>query len=273
MTHLTSWRCQVGDPTTVGPMTLVAGKVVMVTGAGSGIGRAASLLYAAEGASHVAIVDRDGPGADATLDLLRSSGGSGVSYEVDVTDEVAVEDLVDGIVEEHGRIDVAFNNAGISHPSTPFHELGRYAWEEMLAVNLTGVFLCMKHELRHMVEAGSGAIVNTSSGAGVVPAPGQPHYTAAKHGVLGLTRSAASEYVRAGIRCNAVLPGLVDTPMIAGEDGVLSTRAREALKRYTPTGELLQPEQVAAVAVWLSSDAAGAVNGQSLVVDGGGILR
>jgi NAD(P)-dependent dehydrogenase (short-subunit alcohol dehydrogenase family) len=132
----------------------------------------------------------------------------------------------------------------------------------------------MKHEIRQMLDTGTaGAIVNTSSGAGVVPAPGQPHYTAAKHAVLGLTRCAASEYVKFGIRCNSILPGMVDTPMLTGGTGVLSERAAALLARVSPTGELLQPAQIAAVAVWLCSDSADAVNGQAIVADGGGIMR
>ena len=144
----------------------------------------------------------------------------------------------------------------------------------MLASNLTSVFLCMKHELRQMsAQDSGGVIVNTSSGAGVVPAPGQPHYTAAKHGILGLTRSAAAEYIRSGVRCNSVLPGMVDTPMLHGPDGRMSDRAAALLRRVSPTGEALQPSQIASAAVWLCSDGASAVNGQALVIDGGGIMH
>ena len=255
-------------------MGMADGRVVLVTGAGGGIGRAAAGLFAEEGAAHVALADRDEATANDTADLVRASGAGASVHVFDVTDEQSVAAFVDRVVADQGRIHSAFNNAGISHPSVPFHELAREAWDEMLEVNLTSVFLCMKHEIRQMLDTGTaGAIVNTSSGAGVVPAPGQPHYTAAEHAVLGLTRCAASEYVKSGSRCNSILPGMVDTPMLTGGTGVLGERAAALLARVSPTGELLQPAQIAAVAVWLCSDSADAVNGQAIVADGGGIMR
>ena len=255
-------------------MGMVDDRVVLVTGGGGGIGRAASLVFAREGAAHVVVADIDPSTAAATVEQVEAAGDSASVWEVDVTDEEAVAGMVAEIVDRHGRLDAAFNNAGINHPSTAFHELDRDSWEEMLATNLTSVFLCMKHELRQMsAQDSGGVIVNTSSGAGVVPAPGQPHYTAAKHGILGLTRSAAAEYIRSGVRCNSVLPGMVDTPMLHGPDGRMSERAAALVRRVSPTGAALQPSQIASVAVWLCSDGASAVNGQALVIDGGGIMH
>ncbi len=255
-------------------MGSIQGKVVLVTGAAGGIGAAAALLFTTEGAAHVALADRDADRLEASAGVVRDSGGSASAHAFDVTDEAAVAAWVDGVAAAHGRIDCAFNNAGISQPSTPLHEMEREAFEEVIAVNLTSVFLCLKHELRHLVAQGTGgAIVNTSSGAGLVPAPGQPHYTAAKHGVLGLTRLVAREYLRNEIRCNAILPGITDTPMLRGGGEDLTDRAREGLRKFSPTGELLDPTEVAAAAVWLCSDAARRINGQSIVVDGGGILH
>ncbi|MDH3706170.1 MAG: glucose 1-dehydrogenase [Acidimicrobiia bacterium] len=248
---------------------LTEDKIVLVTGSGGGIGRAAAELFAAEGAVVVgADVDLDG-GAQ-TVDSITGAGGQATFVAADLTDEVQVEALVRGIIAEHGRLDAAFNNAGINDESRPFTELDQRDWDRMIAVNLTSVFLCMKHELAHMAERGQGAIVNTSSGAGLTPAPGMPHYTAAKHGVLGLTKAASAEFAGQGIRVNAVLPGMTRTPMIEGWFESNPEIAKYVL-RSLPGGKLGEPEQVARAAVWLCSDQADWVGGVSLVVDGGGL--
>ena len=263
-----------GAPARSGVSGLAQGKVVLVTGAAGGIGRAAAQQFAVQGAAHVVVADLDAEGAHETAAAINSAAPQALAsvVAVDVTDEAAVAAMVDGIVADHGRLDIAFNNAGISDMMAEFHNLDKARWDRMVAVNLTSVFLCMKHELRHMAEQGGGAIVNTSSGAGVVAAPGQPHYTAAKHGVVGLTKAAAQEYARRGIRVNAVLPGSTDTPMIRRFIG----DNEEIAKLIAATnigGRMLTPDEVAEVAVWLGSDAASMVNGQSLIVDGGGLVR
>ncbi|MEM9201976.1 MAG: glucose 1-dehydrogenase [Actinomycetota bacterium] len=248
---------------------LATGKVVLVTGGASGIGAAAARGFASEGAAHVVVADLDIGGAEATVAALSSPGSS---VELDVTDDAAVARAIDEIVDDHGRLDVAFNNAGVNDAPRSFHDLDAVSWDRMIAVNLSSVFLCMKHELRHMTAAGRGSIINTSSGAGVVAAPGLPHYTAAKHGVIGLTKAAAQEYARQGIRVNAVLPGSTDTTMlqsfIDGDEAMAKIIASSNIR-----GRLIEPDEIAAAVIWLGSDHAGMVNGQSLIVDGGGIVR
>jgi NAD(P)-dependent dehydrogenase (short-subunit alcohol dehydrogenase family) len=249
---------------------MVTDQVVLVTGGSGGIGRAAARLYAREGAAHVVIADlKDDDGAE-TVRMVEA-GGAGASYRhVDLTDEAQVEALVAGIVADHGRLDVAFNNAGITDAMVAFTDLSLEAWNRMIGVNLTSVFLCMKHELRQMAAQGAGAIVNTSSGAGVVGFPGLPHYVAAKHGVLGLTRTGAAEFGRQGVRVNAVLPGSTATPMLLGFIGD-DDNLRRMMEASSPTGKLLEPEDIAEAAVWLSGVHARLVNGQAMIVDGGGI--
>lgn len=253
-------------------MGVVEGKVVLVTGAASGMGRAGAEIFSREGAGHVYVADRDTTGAQETVALVQGGGGRATAVPIDVTDEDAVADLVRRIVAEQGRLDCAWNNAGINDVSRPFPDLDKEAWDRMISVNLTSVFLCMREELRQMRQQGHGAIVNTSSGAGLIAAPFLPHYTAAKHGVLGLTKAAAQEFNGAGIRVNAVCPGMVDTPMI--QDWFrTSPEVANAVLAAMPGGRLGRPEQVAQAAVWLCGDGAGWVSGLSMVVDGGGINR
>ena len=247
----------------------VEGAVVLVTGGAGGIGAAAARLFARDGAATVVVADvKD---SAETVAAVEAAGATSSWIEADLTDEDVVADVVARVVADHGRLDTAFNNAGITGMMTAFHQLDRADWQRMIDVNLTSVFLCMKHELAHMVERGvGGAIVNTSSGAGVMGFPGLPHYVAAKHGVLGLTRTAAAEYARQGIRVNAVLPGPTDTPMIRGfivdDDGL-----RAMMASAVPTGDLIDPEEIAEAVVWLASDKARQVSGQAYLVDGGAI--
>ena len=255
-------------------MGVLEGKIALVTGAASGIGRSTAEAFAKEGVSHIALIDLDEQGIQSTSEMVESLKTGFSKHCIDVTEEDSVEGTLNEIVDDYGSLDIAFNNAGINHPSSKFHELELEDWKEMIETNLTSVFICIKHEIKHMLESDNGGvIVNTSSGAGIVPAPGQAHYTAAKHGVVGLTKSVAAEYGQFGIRCNSILPGLVDTPMIRDENGELTERAKKTLERISPSGELIKPEQIAETVIWLSSAGSAKVNGQSVVIDGGGILR
>lgn len=247
------------------------GKVALVTGGASGIGQSAAVLFARRGAS-VAVADRNTEGGAQTVALVQAEGGQAQFIETDVTDEDQVAALVGSVVSAFGQLNYAFNNAGITHPSRLFHELTLEQWDEMIAVNLTSVFLCMKHEIIQMLEQGGGAIVNTASGAALIPAPGQPHYTAAKRGVLGLTTYAADELNNKGIRVNAICPGMIDTPMVASWRES-SPEMAEAVIQMMPGGRLGLPVEVAEAAVWLCSDEARWVSGDTMVVDGGMLNR
>jgi NAD(P)-dependent dehydrogenase (short-subunit alcohol dehydrogenase family) len=250
---------------------LVEGKVALVTGAGSGIGRATALAFAREGAS-VLIADRDADGGKETVELVGAQGGTADFHQVDVTDDAQVRDMVAATVARFGRLDCAHNNAGITQAPTALQDVTLEAWNTMIAINLTSVFLCLRHEVRHMLDHGGGAIVNTSSGAGIVGYPGLGPYVAAKHGVLGLTKTAALEYAQSGIRVNAICPGSTDTPMMRGfinGDPVIEA----AMKATVPMGELGRPEQLAEAVVWLCSDRASWVSGESMLVDGASVCR
>jgi NAD(P)-dependent dehydrogenase (short-subunit alcohol dehydrogenase family) len=246
------------------------GKTALITGAASGIGRATSLLFAQEGARLV-LADVDDPGAEETARLIRERGGEAHHVHCDVSDSGEVEALIAAAVSVFGRLDCAFNNAGIGGASAPLAEYDRAAWDQVLAVNLTGVFLCMQSELRQMVEQGGGVIVNTASVVGVIGYPRLAAYTAAKHGVLGLTRTAALEYARHGIRVNAVCPGWTETPMVMDEGPAPASdpAAYAAIAGMAPMRRLGAPDEIAGAVAWLCSDAASFVNGHPLVVDGG----
>ena len=250
----------------------LAGKIALVTGGGSGIGRASALAFAREGAQ-VIVADTDAAGGEETLAQIRQAGGDGLAIRADVTDAADVAALVERAVAAYGRLDCAHNNAGIEGPRAALHEYPEEAWDRVLAVNLTGVWRCMRREIRQMLAQGGGAIVNTASVAGLIgSSSGICAYNASKHGVVGLTKTAALEYARRGIRVNAVCPGLVETPMLGrlfGGDAALAER----FAATQPTGRYATPEEVAAAVVWLCSDAAAYVTGLAMPIDGGYVAQ
>ena len=250
----------------------MAGKVVLITGGGGGIGGAAATLCAQEGADAVVVADTNGDTVTDVAAQLAAMGVTAIGATVDITDEQSVAGLVDTTVERFGRLDAAVNAAGISGDMTPLVDLEPSAWDQMVAVNLTGTYRCLRHQLRHMVPQGSGAIVNTSSGAGLVGVPGLAHYAAAKHGVLGLTKSAALEHARSGVRINAICPGTTDTPMIRSFVGS-DERAARMVGNSVGRGSMGEPGEVAEAIVWLCSDRSSFVNGESMVVDGATVCR
>ena len=244
-------------------------KVLIVTGAGNGIGRAAALHLACCGAK-VVVADRDGDAGDRTHDEISRAGGASRFIWVDVADESSVEKMVELTLIAFRRLDGAFNNAGIEQSLSPLHEIETGHWQRLMAVNLTGIFFCMKHQIPAMLADGGGAIVNTASSLGQVAVPCSAEYVAAKHGVLGLTRAAAVDYATRNIRVNAVLPGVTRTPML--ERGPLAGNTAtmvEQIKAGIPMGRVGEADEVAQAAAWLLSDAASYVTGALLPVDGG----
>jgi NAD(P)-dependent dehydrogenase (short-subunit alcohol dehydrogenase family) len=244
-----------------------AGKVAFVTGAANGIGRAAALAFARRGAA-VVLADVAEAGNQATAALIAELGGRALAVRCDVTRDGDVKAALDKALEAFGRLDFAFNNAGVEQPVAPAADLGEHEWDRIVGINLRGVFLCMKHEIPLMLEQGGGAIVNTSSGAGVKGFAGQAAYCAAKHGVIGLTKAAALDYARSNVRVNAVCPGIIDTPMMDRFTGA-TAEGRSRVIAQEPVGRMGTPDEIGAAVVWLCSDAAAFVVGHALVVDGG----
>ena len=245
----------------------IEGKVALVTGAASGIGRAAALRFADEGA-RVVVADIDSPGAQKTAAAITGRGATAVAVAADVADAGSVEGMVARTREEFGALHFAFNNAGIVGAGANIADMPVEEWDRGIGVMLRGVFLCIKYEIPLMLESGGGAIVNTSSGAGLIGFPGMANYVAAKHGVIGLTKTAALEYITSGIRVNAVCPGTARSKMV--EDWMQGDAAAEAeVSALHPIGRIAAPEEIAAAAVWLCSDEASFMVGHALVVDGG----
>jgi NAD(P)-dependent dehydrogenase (short-subunit alcohol dehydrogenase family) len=241
------------------------GKVALVTGAGSGIGRVASLLFAEKGA-RVAVVDLDPAGAAETVAQVVQQKGEAIRIEADVSKTDQVQAMVRRTVEAFGRLDFAFNNAGVEGGLVPLDQYTEERWERTLAVNLTGVWLCMKYEIPEMLKTGGGAIVNASSAAGVIGVANHYAYVASKHGVVGITKSAALEFGAQGIRVNCVCPGMIDTPMT---ERFLPEGARPILEEGHALKRFGTAREVAECVIWLCSDAASFVTGHAMLVDGG----
>ncbi len=242
------------------------GKAALVTGAGSGIGRASAIVFARSGAS-VMVSDVNEEGGAETVAMIEDAGGTAKFMRCDVGNGDDIAALVDGTVAAFGRLDCAFNNAGINRLEDDEYEDA--VWERAIGVNLSGVMRCMREEARVMLPAGGGAIVNTASINGLIGNPAQPAYTAAKHGVVGLTRHGALRWATQGIRVNAVCPGVIETnmttPLFENSD------MRKVVESMTPMGRFGRPEEIAEAVVWLCSDAASFVTGHPMVIDGGSV--
>ena len=243
------------------------GKVAFVTGAGSGIGLATARAFAEAGAS-VALADVNAAAAEAAADAIRADGRKAIALACDVSVEAEVERAVRQTVGTFGSLDAAFNNAGLQFSAAETADASGENFDRVIAVNLRGMWTCMKYELQQMRAQGSGAIVNCSSVCGLIGIPGRADYHASKHGVIGMTRTAALEYASRGIRINAVCPGTIDTPLVAT---ILENdeSALEGILRNQPIGRLGRPEEVASVVLWLCGPGASFVIGHALAVDGG----
>jgi NAD(P)-dependent dehydrogenase (short-subunit alcohol dehydrogenase family) len=250
---------------------LVQGKVALVTGGGSGIGRATALRLAKEGAK-VMIADYMPEGGDRTVKMIKEAGGEAAFVEADVSITKQVEAMVNKTVQTFGRIDCAFNNAGIEGRMADTIECSEEIFDRTIAINLKGVWLCMKYEIPQMLKQGGGTIVNTASVAGLVGFERLPAYNASKHGVVGLTRTAALEFAQKKIRVNCVCPGVIRTPMI---ERMLDSRgfSEQELNAGEPVGRMGQPEEIAEGVIWLLSDASSFVTGHPMVIDGGWVAR
>ena len=239
-------------------------RVAFITGAASGIGRAAAIAFATEGA-RLAILDRSADALRTVEASVKEAGGEVLAIACDVSSPDHVEDAIKQIVDRFGRLDIAFNNAGVENKAAPVHEIDLAEWDRIISINLRGTFLCMKHELEQMVKQGGGVVVNTSSGAGIRGVAGGAAYAASKHAIIGLTRSAALDYAKQNIRVNAVLPGNIETPMM---DRFTGDDIQKAID-LEPVGRLGKPKEIAEAVLWMASDLGGFVTGAATVIDGG----
>jgi NAD(P)-dependent dehydrogenase (short-subunit alcohol dehydrogenase family) len=243
-----------------------AGRGILVTGAGSGIGRAAAQLFANEG-GRVAVVDQDENEAQATVTSIRQAGGEALAIGADVSREADCRGMVERALAAYGRLHVAFNNAGIGASGFAVADEEEVTWSRLIDVNLKGIFLAMRYEIPAMVSAGGGAIVNTASVAGLVGERGIGAYSASKHGVVGLTRTAALDYIGQGVRINAVCPGATRTRILA--NWFQDPKVESFILSRHPIGRIAEPEEIARAVLFLASDDASFIVGQALAVDGG----
>lgn len=245
-------------------MTLFSGKVAIVTGGSSGIGRASAIAFAREKAMVVVASRREDEGQE-TVRLIKEAGSDGFFVKTDVAKEADVKAMVEKTIQAYGRLDYAFNNAGIEQLPTPLVEQTEETFDKVMNINVKGVWLSMKYQIPQMLKNGGGAIVNMSSVAGLIGTPTLSIYVASKHAVLGLTKSIALEYAKSGIRVNAVCPGYIQTEMVERFD----RQMQEQMVQMHPIGRAGQPEEIAEAVVWLCSDKASFVTGHSLTLDGG----
>jgi len=248
-------------------MGQLQGKVALVTGGGSGIGRASALAFAREGAK-VVVADLNSDGGNETVRLIGEKSGEAIFFKVDVTASDQVEALIYKAIQTYEHLDCAMNNAGILGKSFNITEWDEEDWDRVIATNLKSVWLCMKYEVFHMGRRGKGAIVNTTSTAGLVASLRNAAYCASKHGLIGLTKATAAAYAKVGIRINALCPGVTDTPLLKGNT-VDREKSGKYVEMFVPAGRLGTPEEQAQAALWLLSDASSFVIGHTLTVDGG----
>lgn len=249
-------------------MANMEGKVAIVTGASSGIGLHTARLFAEKGAS-VVLADLDETAGKEAVQAIEGAGGSALFVKTNVSESAQVKELVDRTIERFGRLDYAVNNAGIGGESVPTAEITEEGWDRVIGVNLTGVWLCMKHEIEAMLDNEGGAIVNVASILGKVGFANAAAYVSAKHGVLGLTKSAAMEYATLGVRVNAVCPGFIYTPMLENAGMAEGSEMHTYISSLHPMQRMGTSEEVATMIVWACSDEASFVTGASLLVDGG----